>query len=790
MRRIRFLAAAFVVLCSAAATAHAQSADEAARDLNRQAVAAYQELSFDDARAKLEQAITVCQQRTCSPEVAARSYLNLGIVTMGATNDAPAAQQHFEQALRLDPTIQLEPELSTPEITELFARAHSGSSVVRSSGATTANVLGLVHHPVEEQLVHTAIPVYVEVPHGVSVPRMAVRYRGNGMRAFRERPMQPMVEGFGVEIPCDDAMEPSIDYYLVAYGSGSRVLGTVGSEQNPYTVRIVTARRFAPPALPGRAPPEPCSQAECPPGQAGCRGRARTPAATAVAGALGATCRSDSECQSDLQCRDNLCGAREAPRETRRFFVQLGGTLAMASAHGGMVAADDPNLPPGTDPQTDADPRNDSYYLSGLNGCDAPSGEYCVRVTTPGTAFAWGAELNAGIWVSERIGVAVHTRFAPQAGTGTLSHFLFGVRGHYRLIVPDPEGLELSLFLGFSGGQIQVRPKQEPTPPATSVDRPYAQTGLAGAELGASLAYHFSPTLGIFANPSAYVLFPDNASLGLQVAVGLELDFGRVGGEEPAPRVAPPPPDTDGDGIRDPQDACVTLPEDRDGWQDTDGCPDPDDDADGVLDTDDRCQHDPEDRDGWQDADGCPDLDNDADTVPDTTDRCPNDPGPESNGGCPDPDRDGDGVPDRVDNCPDEPGTAEFHGCAQRQLVLIQNDRLEILDKIYFRTNSHVIDRRSYPLLDNIARVIAAHPEIGAVSIEGHTDARGDARRNRALSQRRANSVMQYLVRQGHVPADRLTATGYGPDRPVYPNATTDAENEANRRVEFRIGSH
>ena len=62
--------------------------------------------------------------------------------------------------------------------------------------------------------------------------------------------------------------------------------------------------------------------------------------------------------------------------------------------------------------------------------------------------------------------------------------------------------------------------------------------------------------------------------------------------------------------------------------------------------------------------------------------------GPAENGGCPDSDRDGDTVVDRLDNCPDEPGTVANHGCAQQQLVVIQGDRLEILDKVYFRTNS------------------------------------------------------------------------------------------------------
>src|SRR5688572_14993098 len=65
--------------------------------------------------------------------------------------------------------------------------------------------------------------------------------------------------------------------------------------------------------------------------------------------------------------------------------------------------------------------------------------------------------------------------------------------------------------------------------------------------------------------------------------------------------------DSDGDGIMDPDDKCKDEPEDKDGYQDEDGCPDPDNDSDGILDKADKCPMDPEDKDGFEDEDGCPD---------------------------------------------------------------------------------------------------------------------------------------------------------------------------------------
>jgi hypothetical protein len=117
-----------------------------------------------------------------------------------------------------------------------------------------------------------------------------------------------------------------------------------------------------------------------------------------------------------------------------------------------------------------------------------------------------------------------------------------------------------------------------------------------------------------------------------------------------APRVV----DTDDDKIPDAKDQCAELAEDRDGFEDQDGCPDFDNDNDGVPDDSDKCPGKLEDSDGFQDEDGCADPDNDADSVADVEDKCPDQPGPATAAekGCPLKDRDVDGVPDPQDRCP------------------------------------------------------------------------------------------------------------------------------------------
>ena len=247
-----------------------------------------------------------------------------------------------------------------------------------------------------------------------------------------------------------------------------------------------------------------------------------------------------------------------------------------------------------------------------------------------------------------------------------------------------------------------------------------------------------------------------------------------------------PDEDNDKDGIADALDRCPTEPESMNGYQDDDGCPDEaDTDGDGVKDPRDSCPASAEDLDGFEDGDGCPELDNDKDGVPDGKDRCPMVVGLADNGGCPDTDRDGDGVVDRLDNCPDERGSARYSGCKGRQLVTITATKIVLLDMIYFKTNRDIIQKRSHRLLDNVAAVINAHGEVKRVVIEGHTDSQGDDAHNLALSQRRADSVMAYLVRKGVNPS-RMVAKGFGETQPIADNASRTGR-AANRRVDFKI---
>lgn len=188
----------------------------------------------------------------------------------------------------------------------------------------------------------------------------------------------------------------------------------------------------------------------------------------------------------------------------------------------------------------------------------------------------------------------------------------------------------------------------------------------------------------------------------------------------------------------------------------------------------------------------CPDTDNDG--VCDAQDKCPDTPeGMKVDGaGCP-LDSDGDGVPDSVDECPTIPGPPTNNGCPLPVVeVSIENiiDNLnQLLEGIEFDYDKDVIRQVSYPKLNAAFDVLEAHPNY-KFYVEGHTDAAGSADYNLKLSDRRAASVVRYLVNKG-IPQGQLVPVGKGESDLKHPECdpTTNCpawKNLENRRVIFK----
>ena len=239
--------------------------------------------------------------------------------------------------------------------------------------------------------------------------------------------------------------------------------------------------------------------------------------------------------------------------------------------------------------------------------------------------------------------------------------------------------------------------------------------------------------------------------------------------------------DADGDGVCARDDRCPDTP--ACAIVDEHGCP-IDSDGDGVPDGCDKCPDTPDC--AVVDEHGCP-IDSDGDGVPDGCDKCPDTPACAvvDEHGCP-LDSDGDGVPDGCDRCPDTPpGTkVKPDGCKRAEKLFKDPEKKTlVLEGVYFEFDKAILKPESRVTLDRVAESLRDWPEV-RVEVAGHTDWIGDDNYNLDLSDRRAASVVEYLVGAG-VAADRLRSRGYGESQPIEDNKT-DAGRAKNRRVELQ----
>ena len=128
---------------------------------------------------------------------------------------------------------------------------------------------------------------------------------------------------------------------------------------------------------------------------------------------------------------------------------------------------------------------------------------------------------------------------------------------------------------------------------------------------------------------------------------------------------------------------------------------------------------------------------------------------------------------------PNQPGKFSFD-----VLIKYEPSKLITLDNVYFDTDKATIKPASYKQLNEIADLLKEKKSM-EIEIAGHTDNVGSDEHNMDLSQRRADAIRNYLIKQGANPA-HITAVGYGSSQPIASNAAPEGRAK-NRRIEVRI---
>jgi outer membrane protein OmpA-like peptidoglycan-associated protein len=183
-------------------------------------------------------------------------------------------------------------------------------------------------------------------------------------------------------------------------------------------------------------------------------------------------------------------------------------------------------------------------------------------------------------------------------------------------------------------------------------------------------------------------------------------------------------------------------------------------DGDGIPDDVDKCPNEPEDKDGFEDEDGCPDLDNDKDGIPDVADACPNE-------------------PETVNGVDDQ------DGCPDQAPIVVREDRILLTEHVLFDTNRARVRNMGRPALEAVLNLWKQHQDWDHLVIEGHADRHGPDPFNDWLSHERAERARKVLIEMGF-PQDKLILAAFGRKQPRV-QGTDDEADRQNRRVEFAI---
>lgn len=132
-------------------------------------------------------------------------------------------------------------------------------------------------------------------------------------------------------------------------------------------------------------------------------------------------------------------------------------------------------------------------------------------------------------------------------------------------------------------------------------------------------------------------------------------------------------------------------------------------------------------------------------------------------------------------------GENEVRLTATLVLNEIVRDKPIVLENIYYDLDKADIRPDAAAELDKLVQILKDNPGI-SIELSSHTDVRGSDAYNQDLSQRRAESAVEYIISQG-IDRSRLTAKGYGESQLVVQNARTEEEHQRNRRTEFKVVS-
>ena len=541
MRRSPLLIGALIAVLGATGQAHAQLEAQLS-ELNGQALEAYQALDLETARAKLEEALGMAQQAGyMGPEVA-QSFMNLGVVFVAGMGDRDQGLSAFVNAVCFLPDVQLDPLLSTPDVQAVFAQAQADAragacgpgpgpqgpggpppQLMPTPSTAPPSVMGGGPQVMDQECPPGVVCNVEGVERArtdfarffVNVQFVAgFSWVSSGMEADRKpTPEQILSRTEGFDFVYDQAGNPVLDM------NGDPMVVTVpvnDSDRNGLPDPLPFDRNMN-----GMLDDYP---------------EVNTFADRNMDGVLdGRDLDVNMDGLPDGTDDVNFDGVADGTDfnkdgivDNRFLFDDKSAWVPDGDSYDDFqnVAFDIPRgrtpIPGNCSADGQASGPIDPF-VTGPNGemfTTMEPTKYCVRVETPGLVSNVALRINPGYFITDTFALSLPFRFQFDAGQGSFSHVLLGLRGEVLFSkMTAATGFPISVFFGATYGQIQARPKpKDPARPA-----PWAISGPLGLHAGLNVRWRIIRNFGLILAPEfdvmlPHLLFHGDLSLGVEAA--------------------------------------------------------------------------------------------------------------------------------------------------------------------------------------------------------------------------------------------------------------------------------
>lgn len=360
MQRLLIVLALVSLALLPAASARAQAPDKQAEQRIDKAINEhYLATEFKQAEKVLRQALEECGGE-CSPAVAGKIWMYIGLIQGNAQKNQRAARKSFEKALQANPKVELDREVAAPATAKTFDKALSSASAGGSSSDDEAARAPILVCTPDTTQVETRRPIPVTCPVAPGASDTHLFYRAPGSVEFVQVPMTRSRRRMVATIPCSDTAGPGeLALYVIARSQeGGKVVARWGTGQQPVVIQLVVTTNLPPPSVPGEPAPERCSPDDaCEPGSPGCRAMGSS--------GPGQACFRNADCVAGYYCRSDVCAQIPSCR--------LGSDCESGACTDGLCV-----IPP-EDEEADGGPRNrvglhlagDMAVISGTRMCAA-----------------------------------------------------------------------------------------------------------------------------------------------------------------------------------------------------------------------------------------------------------------------------------------------------------------------------------------------------------------------------------------------------------------------------------